>query len=135
MAKHRTVWVNASSIVLEVNSTEIRGTKFGAQRACFRLGHFTLDNDIAALAAQFFLHLRGRKTQFLTHEIDDCLPVSNVRRVGHYRLNRNVMREYFVIGIEDRATFCVNDLLINVFFSGKPGVFFVLDCLQIDQTK
>ena len=55
-----------------------------------------------------------------------------MRGVGHYRLNGNVMREDFVIRIEDRAAFCVDDLLINVLFSGKPGVFVVLDCLQIN---
>ena len=42
------------------------------------------------------------------------------------------MREDFAIRIEDRAAFCVDDLLLNVFFSGKTGVFVVLDCLQID---
>src|SRR5438552_9598686 len=40
MAKHRAVWVNASGVVLEINSTQISGTKFFTQRACLRLGHF-----------------------------------------------------------------------------------------------
>jgi hypothetical protein len=42
------------------------------------------------------------------------------------------MREDFVIRIEDRAAFRVDDLLINVLFSGKTGVFVMLDCLQVD---
>ena len=50
VAKHRTIWVNAGSIVLEIDSTQISGTKFFTQRASLRLGHFTLDDDVAALA-------------------------------------------------------------------------------------
>ena len=63
------------------------------------------------------------------------MPVVKMRGVGHYRLNRNVMREDFVVRIEDCAAFCVDDLLINVLFSRKTRVFVVLDCLQIDSTK
>ena len=55
--------------------------------------------------------------------------------VGHYRFHRNVLREDFAVRIEDLASLCVDDLLVNVFFSGKAGVFVVLYCLQINQTK
>src|SRR6266508_5976444 len=68
VAKHRAIWVNPSGIVLEINSTQISSAKFFAQRACLRLGHFTLDDDVAALTASLFRDLRGRRPQFLTHE-------------------------------------------------------------------
>src|SRR5882762_10497991 len=51
MAKHRPVWVNASGVVLEVNSAQISATKFFTQHACLRFRHFTLDDDVAALTA------------------------------------------------------------------------------------
>src|SRR5215471_8196362 len=73
--------------------------------------------------------------QFSAHEIHGCLPIVKMRSVGHHCLNRNVVREDFVIRIQDRAAFSVDDLLVNVLFSGKTGVFVVFDCLQIDQTK
>src|SRR5260370_33369608 len=44
MAKHRGVWVNASGVVLEINSAQISGTKFFTQHASLRLGQFTLDD-------------------------------------------------------------------------------------------
>ena len=55
-----------------------------------------------------------------------------MRGVGHYCLDRNVVREYFVIRIEDRAAFRVDDLLMDVLFSCETGVFVVFNCLQID---
>ena len=55
--------------------------------------------------------------------------------VGHYRFYRDVVRENFLIGVENHAALCVNDLLVNVLFSGKTGVFVVLYRLQINQTK
>ena len=42
------------------------------------------------------------------------------------------MREDFVIRVENRAAFCVDDLLVDVLFSGKTGILVVLDCLQIN---
>src|ERR1700747_3381801 len=50
MAKHRAIRINPSGVVLEINSAEISGAKFFPQRACLRLGHFTLNHDIPALA-------------------------------------------------------------------------------------
>src|SRR4029077_8132489 len=50
MAKHRAIRVNPSGVVLEIDSTEISGTKFFPQRPCLGLGHFTLNDDISALA-------------------------------------------------------------------------------------
>src|SRR4029077_353348 len=48
MAKHRGAWVNASGIMLEIDSAQICSTKFLTQCACLRLGHFALDDYVAA---------------------------------------------------------------------------------------
>ena len=45
------------------------------------------------------------------------------------------MREDFVVRVENHAALCVDGLLVNVFFSGKPGVLVVLYGLQINQPK
>src|SRR6266481_1586194 len=69
MAKHGAVWVDASGVMLEINSAQISGTKFFAQCARLRLGHFTLDDDVAAITAELFGDLRGRELEFRAHEI------------------------------------------------------------------
>ena len=58
-----------------------------------------------------------------------------MRGVRHYRFDRNVVRENFVVRIKDRAAFCVDNLFVNVFLSSKPGVFVVLYHLQINQPE
>ena len=58
-----------------------------------------------------------------------------MRCVGHDGFHRNVVRENFIVRVEDHAAFGVNDLLVNVLFRSEPGVFVVLDCLEINQAK
>src|SRR6478752_7877855 len=55
--------------------------------------------------------------------------------VSYDRLHRNVVRENFLVRVQDHAAFGVNDLLVNVRFRSEPCVFVVLDCLQINQAK
>src|SRR6478752_4582373 len=55
--------------------------------------------------------------------------------VSYDRLHRNVVRENFIVRVQDHAAFGVNDLLVNVRFRSEPCVFVVLDCLQINQAK
>src|SRR4030095_7957050 len=90
VTKHRAVWVNAGGVVLEINSAQVGGAKFLAQRACLRLGHFALDDDVTALTTQLLRELRGWDAELIAHQIGDRLPIVKVRGVGHYRLNRDV---------------------------------------------
>src|SRR4029077_16017990 len=118
-----------------INSAQIGGAKFFTQRVCCVLGHFALDHDVTAIAVEFFRNLPGRDAKFVAHHINDCFPVVEMCGVGHYRFYRNVVREDLVVRVEDHAALCVDDLLVNVFFSSKPGVFVVFYGLQINQTK
>ena len=45
------------------------------------------------------------------------------------------MRENLIVHVKDRAAFCVDYLFVNVFFCSQTGVFVVLYCLQINQSK
>ena len=63
------------------------------------------------------------------------MPVVNVRGVGHYRFYRNIVRQNLVVRVQNHAALGVNNLFVNVFFRGEPGVFVVLDRLKINQTK
>ncbi len=56
-------------------------------------------------------------------------------RIGHDRLDRNVVREDFVVRVENRAALGVDRLFVDVFFSSEPGVFVVLDHLQINEPE
>src|SRR5262249_21766858 len=58
-----------------------------------------------------------------------------MRRVGHDCFHRNVVRENLIVRIQDDAAFGVNDLLVYMFFCSEPGVFVVLDCLEINQAE
>src|SRR5215211_1422893 len=58
-----------------------------------------------------------------------------MRRVGHNSFHRNVVRENFIVRVQDYSAFGVNHLLVNVFFRREPGVFVMLDCLEINQAK
>ena len=71
----------------------------------------------------------------MAYKINDRLPVVKVRGVRHDRFHRNVVREDLIVRVENRAALCVNNLFVNVFFSGKPSVFIVFYRLQINQTK
>src|SRR5437870_7034147 len=50
MAKHRSIWVHARGVMLEINSPQIAGAKFFTQRVREDFGHFALDHDVAAPA-------------------------------------------------------------------------------------
>ena len=71
----------------------------------------------------------------MAYESNDCLPIVKMRSIGDHGFDRNVVREDLAVRVENRAALCMNDLLVNVFFSSKPGVFVVLYCLQINQAK
>src|SRR6476659_5542450 len=58
-----------------------------------------------------------------------------MRCVSYDGFHRNVVREHFIVGVQDHAAFGVDDLLVNVRFRSEPCVFVVLDCLQINQPK
>src|SRR5437763_12496447 len=58
-----------------------------------------------------------------------------MRCVSYDGFDRNVMRENFVVRVQDHAPFGVNDLLVNVRFRSEPCVFVVLECLKINQAK
>ncbi len=58
-----------------------------------------------------------------------------MRGVSDYRFHRNVVRENFVVRVENHAALSVNFLLVDVFFSSEAGIFVVLNDLQINQTK
>jgi hypothetical protein len=51
VTKHRTIWVDARGVMLEINSAQIAGTKFFTQRVCGAFGHFALDYDVTAPTA------------------------------------------------------------------------------------
>src|SRR5262245_40343598 len=61
--------------------------------------------------------------------------IAKMRGVGHDGFYRNVVRENFIVRVQDDSAFGVNDLLVNVCFRSEPGVFVVLDCLEVDQAK
>src|SRR5262252_4609466 len=135
VAKHRAVGVDARGIVLEVDSAQIAGAEFFAQRVCLRRGYFALDDDVGATAIQFFGEFLGGDLQLGIQKINGCMHIAKKGGVGHDGFHRNVVRENFVVRIQDDATFGVNDLLVNVCFRSEPGVFVVLDCLEINQAK
>src|SRR5438874_13832458 len=56
-------------------------------------------------------------------------------RVGHDSFDGHIVREDFVVCVENCAALRINDLFVNVFFSSQPGVLVVLDHLEIDQSK
>ena len=56
-------------------------------------------------------------------------------RVSHDRFDGHVVRKDLVVRVENRAALRADDLFVNVFFSGEPGIFVVLDHLQINQAK
>jgi hypothetical protein len=56
-------------------------------------------------------------------------------RVSDHGFDRNIVRQDFVISVENRAALGKNGLLVNVFLSREPGVLVVLDHLEIDQAK
>ena len=58
-----------------------------------------------------------------------------MRGIRHDSFLWNVVCQNFVVRVENHPALCVNDLFVNVLFSSKPGVFIVLYCLQINQTK
>ena len=49
--------------------------------------------------------------------------------------DRNIVREHFVVGVEIAPRSAEDDLLVNVFLSGQPGVLVVLDHLEVDEPK
>src|SRR5215472_4837711 len=71
----------------------------------------------------------------MAYESDGRLPVVNMRGVRHDGLHWNIVRENFIIRVENHPALCVNDLFVNVLFGGKPGVLVVFYCLQINQSK
>src|ERR1700731_3369849 len=58
-----------------------------------------------------------------------------MRRIGHDSLDWRVMREDFVVRVEDRAALREDRLLVNVFLRGEPGVLVVLDHLKVNQPE
>src|SRR5213595_748630 len=42
--------------------------------------------------------------------------------------------ENFVVGVKDRAAFCVDDLFVNVFLSSQLGILVMLNYLKINKT-
>ena len=51
VAKHGAIWVNPRGIMFEINSTQVSGAKFLAQRARQRPRYFTLDHNVSPVAA------------------------------------------------------------------------------------
>ena len=56
-------------------------------------------------------------------------------RVRDHRFHRDVVRQDFVVRVENRAALGEYGLLVNVLFSGQSSVLLVLDHLEIDQAK
>jgi hypothetical protein len=99
VAEHGPIRVDATGVVFEINSTQIFRAKFFAQRTAGRFGHFTLDHHVSALAAQLFRKLPGRKAQFPADKFYDRLPIVDMGGISYYRLNRNVVRENFIVRV------------------------------------
>ena len=49
--------------------------------------------------------------------------------ISHHRFDRNVVRKHFIVRVQNRAAFRVNDLFVNVLLSRQSGVLIVLDDL------
>ena len=58
-----------------------------------------------------------------------------MRRIGHDRLDWRVVGEDFIVRVEDGAALGEDGLFVDVLLSGKPGVFVVLDHLQINEPE
>src|SRR4051812_35485180 len=56
-------------------------------------------------------------------------------RVRYDGFDRGVMREDFVVRIENRAPLGEDRLLIDVFLRGETGVLVVLDHLEVDEPE
>jgi hypothetical protein len=45
------------------------------------------------------------------------------------------VRENFIVRVEDRTPFGVDNLLVNVFFGRQPSILVVLDHLKVNKPK
>src|SRR4029077_19605071 len=109
--------------------------KLSTERIGVGLGHFTFQHDVTPIGVKFFGNLRARKFQFVGNKIDSRIDIVETRRVGDDRFDRDVVRQDFVVGVEDRAALGEDRLLDDVLFSSQPGVLVVLDHLQVNQAK
>src|SRR5450432_2326769 len=66
---------------------------------------------------------------------NERLAIIQMGRIGHHRLDRCVVREHFVVRVQNRATLGVDRLFVDVFFRGESGVLLVFDHLQINKPK
>src|SRR5438046_3659107 len=55
--------------------------------------------------------------------------------VSHHRFHRHIVRQDFVVRVENRASLGEDGLLVNVLFSGQSRVLVVLDHLEIEPAK
>ena len=110
-----------------------RSFSFSAVGDGFR--HLALQNDVTPVALQFFRQFARRNFQRVAQQRNERLAIIQVRRIGDDRLDRSVVREDFVVRVENRAALGEDRLLVDVFFRGEPGVLVVLDHLQINQPE
>src|SRR6266568_7196714 len=135
VTKHDAVGINTGRVLFEINAAYILGAQFLAKRVanCFR--YLAFQHDITAIAVEFFRNIWSRKLQLAADKIDSRVDIGQMSRISDHRFDRNIVRQDFVIGVENRAALGKNGLLVNVFLSSEPGVLVVLDHLEIDQAK
>src|ERR1043166_2416455 len=68
-------------------------------------------------------------------KIDNRAGIVHMAGVGDDRLNRHIVREHFVVRVEDFTALSTDDLFVNVLLSSEPGVFVVLDQLQVNEPE
>ena len=109
--------------------------QFLTKRIGTRFRHFSLQDDVASIGVKFLRNLGPRKFQLSADKICSRVDVGQMGRVGDDRFDRDVVRENFVVSVENCAAFGKDRLLNYVLFSGESGVLVVLDHLEVDQAK
>ena len=114
VTKHRAVRINARRIALEINAAQILRVQFFA-RATFaiRLGTSRFKHDVTAIAARVFPRPRRAEVRSVSREQSErALRRSLIRRrVRDDGFDRHVVREHFVVRVDDRAALGEDRLL------------------------
>ncbi len=88
VAKHRAVWVNASGIVFEINSTQILRAKFFPRARACASGTSRLMTMYRRSLLNFSATSAVGTPESFADKVDDRFPVVKMRGVGHYRFEQ-----------------------------------------------
>ena len=116
VTKHRAIRVDAGGIALEVNAAQVLRAQFLFQRDGGRFRHLALQNDVTPVALQFFRQFARWNVQRVTEQRNERLAIIQVGRIGHDRLDRDIVGEDFVVRVQNRAALSVDRLVCKRVF-------------------